>query len=54
MHCEPADNFASIKLKTGKLLGIDPGQIGLFATRDKVIAHFGVVADLDSLCMDLS
>lgn len=36
MHCEPADNFASVKAKAGKLMGIDAGQIGLFATRDKV------------------
>ncbi|CAM9880626.1 unnamed protein product [Sphacelaria rigidula] len=35
MHCEPADNFASVKAKAGKLMGIEPGQIGLFATRDK-------------------
>ncbi|CAB1100053.1 unnamed protein product [Ectocarpus sp. CCAP 1310/34] len=35
MHCEPADNFATIKAKAGKLLNIEPGQIGLFATRDK-------------------
>ncbi|CAN0243961.1 unnamed protein product [Pylaiella littoralis] len=35
MHCEPADNFASIKAKAGKLLNIEQGQIGLFATRDK-------------------
>lgn len=36
MHCEPADNFASIKAKAGKLLDIEPGQMGLFATQDKV------------------
>lgn len=36
MHCEPADNFATIKAKAGKLMNIDQGQIGLFATRDKV------------------
>ncbi|CAN0294111.1 unnamed protein product [Ascophyllum nodosum] len=36
MHCEPADNFASVKEKAGKLMGIDPGEMGLFATRDKV------------------
>eukprot|EP00904_Undaria_pinnatifida_P008668 jgi/Undpi1/4931/HiC_scaffold_19.g08283.m1 len=35
MHCEPADSFASVKAKAGKLMGIDQGQIGLFATRDK-------------------
>eukprot|EP00903_Cladosiphon_okamuranus_P020507 g18825.t1 len=35
MHCEPADNFASIKAKAGKLMNIEQGQIGLFATRDK-------------------
>eukprot|EP00752_Nemacystus_decipiens_P015100 g13452.t1 len=35
MHCEPADNFATIKAKAGKLMNIDQGQIGLFATRDK-------------------
>lgn len=36
MHCEPADNFATIKAKAGKLMNIEQGQIGLFATRDKV------------------
>lgn len=36
MHCEPADNFASIKAKASKLLNIEQGQMGLFATRDKV------------------
>ncbi|CAM9347384.1 unnamed protein product [Ectocarpus sp. 6 AP-2014] len=35
MHCEPADNFATIKAKAGKLMNIEQGQIGLFATRDK-------------------
>ncbi|CAM9588928.1 unnamed protein product [Laminaria digitata] len=35
MHCEPADSFASVKAKAGKLMGIEQGQIGLFATRDK-------------------
>lgn len=37
MHCEPADNFASVKAKAGKLMGIDPAEMGLFATRDKVV-----------------
>ncbi len=36
MHCEPADNFASIKAKASKLMNIEQGQMGLFATRDKV------------------
>ncbi|CAM9623290.1 unnamed protein product [Scytosiphon promiscuus] len=35
MHCEPADNFASIKAKAAKLMKIEQGQMGLFATRDK-------------------
>lgn len=38
MHCEPADTFASVKEKAGKLMAIEPGQMGLFATRDKVRA----------------
>lgn len=37
MHCEPADNFASVKAKAGKLMGIDPAEMGLFTTRDKVV-----------------